>query len=161
MSTDDKRTFWTEKNKLRKSGSVFHRKEQASQYNNLKIPVNNMRTSNKENQQIPAMMIGGFEVNKSGDMDSEFWKQMSTDDKRMFWTAKNKLRKAGVVFHRKEHTSQHIKSKIAMTVPQWGVHTKYTSSWEVIGNYNIKVKSKDSQKVARSEIRQRYHILHR
>ena len=45
-------------------------------------------------------------------------------------------------------------------VPQWGVHTKYTSSWEVIGNYNIKVKSKDSQKVARSEIRQRYRILH-
>ena len=41
------------------------------------------------------------------------------------------------------------------------MHTKYTSSWEVIGNYNIKSKSKDSQKVARSEIRQRYRILHR
>jgi len=27
-------------------------------------------------------------------------------------------------------------------LPQWGVHTKYTSSWEVIGNYNIKVKVK-------------------
>ena len=40
-------------------------------------------------------------------------------------------------------------------LPQWGVHTKYTSSWEVFGNYNIKVKSKDSQKVACMEIRQR------
>ena len=45
-------------------------------------------------------------------------------------------------------------------VPQLGVHTKYTTDWEYIGNYSIKVKLKYSQRVAGSEIRQRYCISH-
>ena len=90
-------------------------KEKSSSFLESDFPVNNIRTFNERNMKIP-VTIGGLKVNESGDIDSEFWKQMSMNDKRMFWTAKNKLRKAGVVFHRKEHTSQHIKSKIAMTV---------------------------------------------
>lgn len=59
---------------------IVCQKEKSSSFLKSDFPVNNMQSFNEGNMKIPAT-IGGFKVTESGDIASEFWKQMSMDDK--------------------------------------------------------------------------------